>query len=314
MFLKNFLIGLLILILAILVAALSFIFISNSGVGARELDNDDLMLDWMARLDDETSLNEIYLPGTHDSGALYSFLGVSGKCQSYTIEEQLAMGVRFFDIRLQLRDNKLAVVHSFVDQKLSFDEVLNNYRAFLDTNPTEFIIVSIKQDADPENSSIPFEDAVEDALNICLDSLLNPSTSLPSSIGEARGKVHIVARYSNASIGVPANNGWADSTSFELGSLYVQDYYAIDSIESKMNDIAKAFDISKSKKHELVLNFTSCYLTDALPPAHAPTSAKMINPQLLELIINDKAAPCVFISDFVTPELIQNIINENFKK
>ena len=313
MFLKNILMGLLILILIILIAALVFIGVANSGVGARELTESDFHTDWMKQLDNEATLNEIYIPGTHDSGALHSFLGVSGQCQSYNIEEQLKMGVRFFDIRLQLRDNKLAVVHSFVDQKLTFEEVLNDYRDFLEANSSEFIIVSIKQDADSENSSIPFADAVEDALNTHLTSLLNSSTSLPTSVGEARGKIHIVARYSGASIGVPAHNGWADSTSFELGELYVQDYYAIDSIESKLNDITKAFDISKSKEHALVLNFTSCYLTDVLPPAHAPTAAKLINPQLWELIKDGKASPCVFVSDFLYPELIGEMIALNFK-
>lgn len=313
MFLRNLLMGLLIFILIILSAALIFIGIANSGVGARELTESDLCTDWMKQLDNEAPLNGIYIPGTHDSGALHSFLGVSGKCQSYNIEEQLKMGVRFFDIRLQLRDNKLAVVHSFVDQKLTFEEVLNDYRSFIEANPSEFIIVSIKQDADPENSSIPFANAVEDALNTHLNSLLNTSTSLPSSVGEARGKVHILARYSGASIGIPAYDGWADSTSFELGALYVQDYYAIDNVESKINDIKTAFDTSKSKKHALVLNFTSCYLTDALPPAHAPTAAKLINPQLLQLIKDDKASPCIFISDFVYPEFIQIIINQNYR-
>lgn len=313
MFLRNLLMGLLIFILLILSAALIFIGIANSGVGARELTESDLCTDWMKQLDNEALLNGIYIPGTHDSGALHSFLGVSGKCQSYNIEEQLKMGVRFFDIRLQLRDNKLAVVHSFVDQKLTFEEVLNDYRSFIEANPSEFIIVSIKQDADPENSSIPFANAVEDALNTHLNSLLNTSTSLPSSVGEARGKVHILARYSGASIGIPAYDGWADSTSFELGALYVQDYYAIDNVESKINDIKTAFDTSKSKKHALVLNFTSCYLTDALPPAHAPTAAKLINPQLLQLIKDDKASPCIFISDFVYPEFIQIIINQNYR-
>ena len=312
MWIKNILLGLLALICVALITVLVILGVANSGVGARELDENDMMLDWMSRLDDKTPLNEVFIPGTHDSGALYSFLGVSGKCQSYTIGEQLSMGVRFFDIRLQLRGTELAVVHSFVDQKLTFDAVLEDIKAFLTENPSEFVIISIKEDADADAPELPFEKAVENALSEHLGSLLSTSAEVPSSVGEARGKVHIVSRYSGASIGVPAHSGWADSTSFELGSLYVQDYYAIDGVEAKMGDIKNAFLVSSEKKHALVLNFTSCYLSDGFPPAHAPTTAKLINPILSELIINGDAAPCVFISDFVTPELVRQILNKNF--
>ena len=183
MFFKNLLIGLLTLILVILAALLVFIGIANSGVAARELTESDLSVDWMKELDDSMALNEIYIPGTHDSGSLYSFLGVSGKCQSYDIEQQLEMGIRFFDIRLQLRNDSLAVVHAFVDQNLTFDEVLNSFKAFLEKNPSEFLVVSIKQDADSEDSTIPFEKAVEDYLAEHLGALLNTSTSVPESVG-----------------------------------------------------------------------------------------------------------------------------------
>ena len=312
--LKNILIGFLLLILAIVLVLVAFIGIANMGIGAKELSEEDLSKEWLASLHDDTKINELYIPGTHDSGALYSFFGISGKCQSYVIEDQLNMGVRFFDIRLQLRENELMVVHSFVDQKQSFESVLKTVNEFLVAHPSEFVIMSIKQDADSENSNIPFENAVEKMLDSQLGSILSKEGFLPSTIGGARGKVHIISRYANSSLGVPASNGWHDSTSFELGNMYVQDYYAISDIEAKMNDIRSAFDVSKKQKYSLVLNFTSCYLEDGFPPAHAPTTAKKINPQLLEILRSRQAAPCVFLCDFVTPELAKAIIENNFNK
>ena len=310
--LKGLLIGILTLILVTVLVLLSIIGIANSGIKPRELSESDLMTNWMSNLDDDTKINKIYIPGTHDSGALYSFLGISGKCQSYTIEDQLNMGVRFFDIRLQLRENELMVVHSFVDQKQTFENVLKSVREFLNAHPSELVIMSIKQDADAENSNIAFEPAVENMLNAHLGEVLSKSTSIPTTLGEARGKAHIISRYANSSLGVPACNGWQDSASFELGEIFVQDYYAISDIEAKMNDICSAFDVAQEQKHSLILNFTSCYLENGFPPAHAPTTAKKINPQLLEILKNNKAKPCVFVCDFVTPELIQAIIDNNF--
>ena len=68
------------------------------------------------------------------------------------------------------------------------------------------------------------------------------------------------------------------------------------------------------RRYDLTLNFTSCYLQDGFPPAHAPTTAKAVNPALLEMIENTEIAPCIFICDFVTPELIEAIIQNNMTK
>ena len=42
-----------------------------------------------------------------------------------SIKKQLKVGIRFLDIRLQLVNDELVVVHSFVDQDLTFKYVLN---------------------------------------------------------------------------------------------------------------------------------------------------------------------------------------------
>lgn len=314
MWIKSVLLVLLAIIVVAVASLLVIIGVANSGVEPRALGDEDMNYEWMDQLDDGKALNELYIPGTHDTGALYSFLGVAGKCQSYSVEDQLAMGVRFFDIRLQLRDNELAVVHSFVDQKLSFDEVLEDVSAFLRAHPSEFVIMSIKEDADPENSTVEFNAAVEEKLRSRLADLLSDGTECPKSVGEARGKVHIVSRYRGATLGIPASAGWQDSTSFEIGALYVQDYYAITDVESKLTAMKEAFGIAKEGRYDLTLNFASCYLKDGFPPAHAPTTAKAVNPALLEMIENTEIAPCIFICDFVTPELIEAIIQNNMTK
>ena len=78
---------------------------------------------WMKNLSDNTLISEMIIPGTHDSGAMHSLFDVSGKCQDMKISDQLKIGVRFLDIRLQLLNNELVVVHSFVDQNLKFSKV-----------------------------------------------------------------------------------------------------------------------------------------------------------------------------------------------
>ncbi len=268
--------------------------------------------DWMAALDDSRSIASLTIPGTHDSGALYSIADVAGKCQSLSIKEQLKAGVRFIDIRLQLRGDKLAVVHSFVDQMTDFADVLVDLVDFLHNHPTEFLIVSIKQDADAVNTKITFADAVETLLAQYPDTV-SEDRALPQTVADARGKMYILSRYADARIGVPANAGWQDNASFSLDALYVQDHYAINDADEKLRDIAQAIDIAAEQSHALVLNYTSCYLTHGFPPLYAATPAKPIHAWLEEELAAGKNPTGVIICDFMTSTLSGMIWRCNFR-
>ena len=45
---------------------------------------------WMAELDDQREIRALSIPGTHDSGALYSIADIYGKCQTLPIKAQAA--------------------------------------------------------------------------------------------------------------------------------------------------------------------------------------------------------------------------------
>jgi len=98
---------------------------------------------WMAGIEDSTPINELSIPGSHDTGATHSIADVAGIFQTLGIYDQLNIGIRFLDIRLQLVNDKLRVVHSFVDQALNFDTVLGDITDFILNNPSEFLIISI---------------------------------------------------------------------------------------------------------------------------------------------------------------------------
>lgn len=269
--------------------------------------------DWMAELDDAASLNSLTIPGTHDSGALHSIAEISGKCQSLSIEEQLKIGVRFLDIRLQLVDNELKVVHSFVDQLTDFDDVLTDITEFVRENESEFLLVSIKEDTSPKRSDREFAEVLEERLLAHPE--VNQSCDLPGTVGDARGKVHIIARYKNASIGLPCYNGWKDDAVFELGNIYVQDNYRVSSAEEKIGCIHDAYSVATERKYDLVLNYTSCYLEVGFPPIYAGLPARDINDDTRASVADeyDDGPLGVIVCDFITSELAENIIGRNFK-
>lgn len=264
---------------------------------------------WMKNINDNTLINNLSIPGTHDSGATHSIFDVAGKCQDISIESQLNIGVRFFDLRLQLVNDEFQIVHSFVKQNLKFKSVMNDLTKFIEKYSSEFIIISIKEEESSVDSTISFEDAIKRDLDLYKD-VMSFENKLPSTIKDARGKIHLMSRF-NADYGIPAYNGWRDSTSFEMGDVYVQDNYCIDNIDDKKSDILETIEYSKAHDDKLILNFASCYLDNAFPPSYAGTTALSINPWLKKQISNEKDVG-IIICDFISDDLTKVIIERNY--
>ena len=100
---------------------------------------------WMKCLHDTLLMCKISIPGTHDSGTTKG--GDMLKTQSETIPVQLQLGIRAFDIRLEKKNNKLGIFHSYAFQDLYWeDDVLPAFISFLQAYPSETLIVSLKKE------------------------------------------------------------------------------------------------------------------------------------------------------------------------
>ncbi|OUM58871.1 Non-catalytic module family DOC2, partial [Piromyces sp. E2] len=129
-------------------------------------DNDSK---WMSKLDSNLKLNQVIIPGTHDSGTYAIHENVSWidifniqkaarelwfRTQNLDITEQLQNGIRYLDIRIETnKDKQIYLSHEFADcynrktkdkyyLKDVFDEVVN----FLRDNTEETIILHLKQE------------------------------------------------------------------------------------------------------------------------------------------------------------------------
>lgn len=272
---------------------------------------------WMKDIDDSRTLTSLSIPGSHDSGALHSIADLAGKCQDLSIYNQLEAGARFFDIRLQQRDNELKIVHGFVDQDLSFSQALDDFKRFLNEHPSEGLIVSIKKESNANNTSATFDESLKEALKN-YSSLWDLSREIPNNLGKLRGKIYLISRYSDSTIGLDAFEGWLDPDSssttntFDIGrsNLHIQDYYQVNDIENKKSEISKCFDYSKENPNVLTLNFSSCYFINAFPPTYAGTTAKIINNWLIDEI-NDRSNLGIIVSDFITSDLCEKIYKRN---
>lgn len=282
----------------IIAGGVSLLVLLSAGLGftglLKQRSNSTQYSSWMKNISDSTSLRDINMPGSHDTMALYSIANLAGQCQTLSLKDQLNLGVRFLDIRLKEDHNKLKAVHGFVDQRASFDSVTATIENFIKDNPSEMIIMSVKEEADPSSSDISFEDSLKQYLT---SNIYYLNKELPSTLGEVRGKVILLSRYGGSSIGVPAYDGWKDSCSFVLpNDIYVQDTYKISSTSDKKDEIVKCFN---EAGHSLKINFLSAYKPGGFPPSYAPSSANDINPWINEEIskYNDRG---IVLYDYVT--------------
>lgn len=107
---------------------------------------------WMSAVKDGAYLNTLAIPGTHDSGAINRNTNFLAKklavTQNWTITEQLENGIRFLDMRLgsKSKNSEFKIRHGLAEFGL-FEKALIEVKDFLDRNPTETIIMSIKHES-----------------------------------------------------------------------------------------------------------------------------------------------------------------------
>ncbi|CUS21068.1 LAQU0S02e05160g1_1 [Lachancea quebecensis] len=163
---------------------------------------------WIGEKDDDTEISRLSLPGTHNSAACHIALP-SVKCQDHSVSTQLQNGIRFFDFRLGklfLKDGEdgkyngkeLQVIHGKFPVRipipLKFSSVLDELYSFLDQNPNETCVVSIKQEGENFDDKSEFPRFVWDRyINQNLDKwYLNGD--IPK-LRDARGKVILFRRF-----------------------------------------------------------------------------------------------------------------------
>jgi 1-phosphatidylinositol phosphodiesterase len=170
---------------------------------------------WMKTLPDTLSLSEISIPGTHNSHTHYRALP-SVRCQVVDIKTQLEQGIRFFDIRVQpvhatdTTKKDLYLVHGSFPISLTgpryFAPILQTCYDFLDLNPSETILISLKREGIGSATDHHLARILEEHYITPNASKWHTDTTIPC-LGAARGKVVLVRRYAspNPSFGLDAS-------------------------------------------------------------------------------------------------------------
>jgi 1-phosphatidylinositol phosphodiesterase len=235
---------------------------------------------WMQLIDPTRLISSLTIPGTHDTMTYdlkNGWIGVGfAECQDISLSEQLEKGIRFIDIRLRYDENEdgqLRACHGKFDCYIFFPQIVQICKDFLTKNPTECILMSIKNESGDWGdhfSQTIYNTVTEDALHWYY------GHEIPK-LADAKGKIVLLRRYkeenpsfqSIADIGLNLTN-WPDDSSFirpDSGNpctvkYSVQDVYKTNVVRTyKFNhDVKPMLDkaIEDTDMGRLYLNFTSC--------------------------------------------------------
>lgn len=206
---------------------------------------------WMGELPEDIALTRLSIPGTHNSPTCYVALP-SVRCQAVDIAEQLANGVRFLDIRVSVDRDKddLVLVHSVFPISLTgskyFADMLGPIYDFLDKNPSEAVIMSVKREGTGRGSDGDLGRHLHSRYIPAKPERWWTESRLPK-LGDVRGKIVLMSRFGphdehHGRCGIQAAP-WPDNCEDALaagGLVRVQDFYEI----SESKNIEKKHTLS----------------------------------------------------------------------
>ena len=286
---------------------------------------------WMAGLSGDLRLNEITLPGTHDSATQYVQLAFFSKCQALNIGQQLEAGYRFLDIRLGVDEGRLKLMHGFTSCKtgpmpwsddLWLEDVLAQCYDFLAAHPTETVVFAVKQEHGDERAA-EFAALLEAVIAQQPDRWFT-GNQIPT-LDEARGKLVLFRRYLDDSLPPDADcagilmywrkqKGSKDTSLHtemtDNGSyrLWVQDRYEYGT-DDKWNAFLNGLAEERIAPEDLVVHYLSTKGT--LPYGHPYGHADTLNARLMDQP-SDSLKGWIVV-DFASAPLAEHIYRANTK-
>lgn len=163
---------------------------------------------WMADLPDEANLTALSIPGTHDTMTYGMVDNEKLQCQNWNLSMQMEAGVRYFDIRARLEDDELRIYHGNGFTGFTYTDVLLDMFSFLDANPSEAIIMRLKEEGQPigDKNTKTFEEAFNYYLHDSDQTAAGASKHLSlydriaplPTLGELRSKIFLLQEFKTA--------------------------------------------------------------------------------------------------------------------
>lgn len=180
---------------------------------------------WMSHVDDNKCLDELSIPGTHDSGTCSvdndtEPQSSQAKCQQDYIPTQLLEGIRYFDIRLGKDDKNgdPGIDHGrcYLLKKdggyMHLSDVIGYFKTFLSEKPSEALIMLVSRGNDEAT-----DESVTTAFAKVMgkDPDLFYTSSRVPTLGEVRGKIVLLRRFGLAGNSASGHTWGLDLTQWD---------------------------------------------------------------------------------------------------
>jgi 1-phosphatidylinositol phosphodiesterase len=253
---------------------------------------------WMSFLNNDLELKDLTIPGTHESCALHGiFFAVN---QTWSLENQLNAGIRFFDLRMRLYYNTLRAYHGIVNQKMNFSEIIYIFSKFLKKYPSEFILMSIQKENTDKKSNRTIEQVYNDYIKNYKDIIINYEPNLYNEkVEKFRGKIIFFNAFEHRldiQSGFFAQNNWVVNFSAD--------------IKTKNKYIKTQFNraITYNQDDNLYINYIS-----------GSSDYLMVSPALIAYYTNKEVLKYegrmgIVLCDYPGEGLIYHLISQNFSK
>ena len=175
-------------LIALLTVILAPIIVEGNKVITRDsAEPNDALTEWMSYISDDAPVTRLAIPGSHDSGC--SGMPWYAETQDLNFAEQLARGVRYFDIRVNKKGGDLVIFHGPVNGT-DYVELLYQIDEFMDAHPSEFLILDFSHfKNDSEGEVFRLFDEIVSAERVVNDTCMTDSEYLDSlTLGDVRGK------------------------------------------------------------------------------------------------------------------------------
>ena len=254
---------------------------------------------WMSTLSDDFALNQLTLPGSHDSCA-YTVEDSLAKTQGATLVEQLEHGVRVLDIRCRHEGDVFHINHARIPLGLMFDDVIAACAGFLARHPGECIVMSVKDECGDQDCTRSFAQTFGSYIERYAEVRWYLSDTIPR-LGDVRGSIVLLRRFaSESALGIDLSM-WPDNATFELdrpgAAFAIQDEFRVPveaSIDYKYRAIEALLVLTGQRTLERwIVNFCSGTGMGANPRKVACGSGRRrgINDTLAERLVTYEG-PC----------------------
>ncbi len=284
---------------------------------------------WMSGVNDGTKIVDIVIPGSHDAGTCN--MNYLGRTQGYSVKEQLSMGARYFDLRVNKTDKGYYMYHAMFNGE-KFEDVLNALTSFIKENPTELLILDFqhfKGGSEEDVASMLEAALANEGLAVKNDTQMSDLEFISAlTLENARGKCVILFGGNEELVRgydflFNRNNDGCTKLNQALNSCYIGEYNKMDSasfIETALPYYYQNIEEKIAREGHKGLFVLQGQLTDGYLIFGPYSKEKRHNENMskyIEDIKNDSerlSLTNIIMRDFLTTDKCEEIINLNYHK